>query len=248
LKRIRNALKVAVPQLAEIELTRDKRGSPHLRGRYEHWRPHGAWQAEDQFSDGTLRLMGLLWSAITGSGPLLLEEPELSLHPEVVRFIKQRIKGYNQAARIIPWLVLLDLNHEFDCLPPLRSAWLPRPSPNMCFRIAVREVEAWLLADRQRFASFFQIAQSTIPTDPKTIDNPKELVVNLAGRSRSRAIKDDMVPRVGSGRSVGPGYISRLIEFAFDVRKGWRPQPAACSSDSLTRCLNRLRELAAKMQ
>ncbi len=89
LKRIRNALKVAVPQLAEIELTRDKRGSPHLRGRYEHWRPHGAWQTEDQFSDGTLRLMGLLWSAITGSGPLLLEEPELSLHPEVVRFIPQ---------------------------------------------------------------------------------------------------------------------------------------------------------------
>jgi len=89
LKRIRNALKVAVPQLAEIELTRDKRGSPHLRDRYEHWLPHGAWQTEDQFSDGTLRLMGLLWSAITGSGPLLLEEPELSLHPEVVRFIPQ---------------------------------------------------------------------------------------------------------------------------------------------------------------
>jgi predicted ATPase len=89
LKRIRNALKVAVPQLAEIELTRDKRGGPHLRGRYEHWRPHGAWQTEDQFSDGTLRLMGLLWSAIADNGPLLLEEPELSLHPEVVRFIPQ---------------------------------------------------------------------------------------------------------------------------------------------------------------
>lgn len=123
--------------------------------------------------------------------------------------LKQRIKGYNQAARITPWLVLLDLNHEFDCSPPLRSAWLPRPSPNMCFRIAVREVEAWLLADRQRFASFFQIPLSTVPTDPESIDNPKELVVNLAGRSRSRAIKDDMVPRVGSGRSIGPGYPSR---------------------------------------
>jgi len=160
--------------------------------------------------------------------------------------LKQRIKGYNQAARIIPWLVLLDLNHEFDCPPPLRSAWLPRPSPNMCFRIAVREVEAWLLADRQRFASFFQIPLSTIPADPESIDNPKELVVNLAGRSRSRPIKDDMIPRPGSGRSVGPGYISRLIEFAFDLRKGWRPQQAACSSDSLKRCLNRLRELAER--
>ena len=89
LKHIRNALRVAVPQLIEIELSRDARGVPHLRGKYEHWRPHGAWQAEDQFSDGTLRLMGLLWSALDGSGPLLLEEPELSLHPEVVRFIPQ---------------------------------------------------------------------------------------------------------------------------------------------------------------
>jgi predicted ATPase len=89
LSHIRNALRVAVPQLAEIELFRDARGAPHLRGKYEHWRPQGAWQAEDQFSDGTLRLLGLLWSALDGTGPLLLEEPELSLHPEVVRFIPQ---------------------------------------------------------------------------------------------------------------------------------------------------------------
>jgi predicted ATPase len=89
LRRIRDALKVAVPQLEELELSRDARGTPHLRGKYEHWRPHGAWQNEDQFSDGTLRLMGLLWIALAGSGPLLLEEPELSLHPEVVRYIPQ---------------------------------------------------------------------------------------------------------------------------------------------------------------
>jgi len=89
LRRIRDALRVAVPQLKELELSRDARGTPHLRGKYEHWRPQGAWQTEDQFSDGTLRLMGLLWIALAGSGPLLLEEPELSLHPEVVRYIPQ---------------------------------------------------------------------------------------------------------------------------------------------------------------
>jgi hypothetical protein len=80
---------VAVPQLREIELWRDERGTPHLRGNYEHWRPQGAWQTEEQFSDGTLRLTGLLWVAMEGGGPLLLEEPELSLHPEIVRFLPQ---------------------------------------------------------------------------------------------------------------------------------------------------------------
>lgn len=89
LRRIADALRVALPQLAEIEPTRDERGTPHLRGRYEHWRPLGAWQSEEQFSDGTLRLMGVLWALLDGWGPLLLEEPELSLHPDVVRVLPQ---------------------------------------------------------------------------------------------------------------------------------------------------------------
>jgi predicted ATPase len=90
LRRIRQALQVAVPQLGELDVTRDPvRGTPHLRGKYEHWRPQGAWQTEGDFSDGTLRLLGLLWATLDGAGPLLLEEPELSLHPEVVRYIPQ---------------------------------------------------------------------------------------------------------------------------------------------------------------
>jgi AAA domain, putative AbiEii toxin, Type IV TA system len=90
LRRIGAALKVAVPQLKDLEFFRDDaNGTPHLRGRYEHWRPNGAWQTEDQFSDGTLRLLGLLWSVLDGTGPLLLEEPELSLHPDVVRYLPQ---------------------------------------------------------------------------------------------------------------------------------------------------------------
>ncbi|MAE71738.1 MAG: chromosome segregation protein SMC [Gemmatimonadetes bacterium] len=91
LRHIRDALRVAVPQLEEIELTRDKRGMPHLRGKYGHWRPQGAWQTEEQFSDGTLRLLGLLWVAMDKEGPLLLEEPELSLHPEIVRVLPQML-------------------------------------------------------------------------------------------------------------------------------------------------------------
>lgn len=87
LRRVREALRVAVPQLQELELERDTRGAPHLIGRYSHWRKHSARQDEAQFSDGTLRLVGLLWAVLDGRGPLLLEEPELSLHPAVVRHI-----------------------------------------------------------------------------------------------------------------------------------------------------------------
>lgn len=91
LRRIGEALRIAVPQLRELRLEKDEVGIPHLEGRYEHWRPNAGWQREDQFSDGTLRLMALLWAIMDGAGPLLMEEPELNLHPAVVRYLPQMI-------------------------------------------------------------------------------------------------------------------------------------------------------------
>lgn len=88
LRRIGNGLKAAVPQLSQLELVQDDAGRPHLEARYGHWRSKGAKQNEHDFSDGTLRLVGLLWSLLEGkrdTGPVLLEEPELSLHSSVVR-------------------------------------------------------------------------------------------------------------------------------------------------------------------
>jgi len=91
LRRIVDALHVAIPQLKQLELWRDPDGAPHLRGRYEHWQSEGGWQTEEQFSDGTLRLLGLFWASLDGVGPLLMEEPELSLHQEIVRYIPQML-------------------------------------------------------------------------------------------------------------------------------------------------------------
>ena len=93
LKRIEQALRIAVPQFKELDFKQDKRGLPHLRMKYEHWRPYGAWQTEEQFSDGTLRLIGLLWAAINERGPLLLEEPEISLHSDIVRRLPQMLES-----------------------------------------------------------------------------------------------------------------------------------------------------------
>ncbi len=62
-------------------------GHPHLEAKYEHYRPNAGWQREDSFSDGTLRLLGILWSLQDSNGLLLLEEPELSLNQAVVEQI-----------------------------------------------------------------------------------------------------------------------------------------------------------------
>jgi predicted ATPase len=115
LRRILKALKVAVPQLSKLELTQDERGVPHLQGNYEHWRPKGAWQTEADFSDGTLRLLGLLWALLDGTGPLLLEEPELSLHPEIVRYIPQMMQRV-QRGRKRPIRQIFLSTHSSDLL------------------------------------------------------------------------------------------------------------------------------------
>lgn len=105
LKRIGEALKIAVPQFSELRFIKDEiSGAPHLEANFQHWRGRGAWQREEQFSDGTLRLIGLLWALQEGDGLLLLEEPELSLNDAIVehiplmidRVLRLRKKGTRQ--------------------------------------------------------------------------------------------------------------------------------------------------------
>ncbi|SFV07260.1 AAA family ATPase [Pseudoduganella namucuonensis] len=88
LGKIEKALGLAVPQFRQLRYTPDKiNGRPHLEAMYSHYRPNAGWQREDQFSDGTLRLLGLLWVLLEGDSLLLLEEPELSLNDGIVREI-----------------------------------------------------------------------------------------------------------------------------------------------------------------
>ena len=84
LTKIEDALRFALPQLKNLIDTKDEMGVPHLEAVYEHWRPGAGKQREDQFSDGTLRLIGLFWSLLETDSLLLLEEPELSLNAGIV--------------------------------------------------------------------------------------------------------------------------------------------------------------------
>ena len=160
------------------------------------------------------------------------------------RLLLQSVDGYNQAARHAPWVVLVDLDRDCDCPPPCIEKWLPKPSAQMCFRVAVRAAEAWLLADRERLARLLGIRTALLPRDPDRLDDPKRELVDLARGSHRRVIRDELVPREGSGRPVGPLYTTRLIEFVQDETEGWRPDHALHASGSLERCVLRLRDFA----
>ncbi len=174
----------------------------------------------------------------------LVEEEGATLRPPYGKKDKQHPKqmlvGYNQSARRTPWVVLMDLDHDADCAPPLRAECLPAPAYYMCFRIAVWAIEAWLLADSQSIARFLSVAVSHVPSFPEMLDDPKQFMVDLAQKSRRRDIRESMVPRPGSGRKVGSLYTSQPIEF---VQTRWKPNTAAQKSDSLRRCRKRIHEL-----
>jgi len=154
--------------------------------------------------------------------------------------LRQRINGYASAALYSPWFVLVDLDHDADCAPLLRNGWVPQVPPQLCFRVAVRAVETWLIADSERMAAFIGLSRGKIPDAPEALEDPKRALVDLARQSRKSAIRMDMVPRDGSGRPIGPAYTSRLIEFA---TSHWSPDAASLRSESLRRaiaCLHRL--------
>lgn len=157
-------------------------------------------------------------------------------------FLLQKLTAYNNAARYSPWLVVVDLDQDADCAPPFALKYLPDPSRSMIFRIAVREIESWIMADRESLAEFLGVKSSWIPGEPEKEEHPKRRMVDIARRSRRKAIREDMVPRPGSGRTVGPAYSSRMMEFIMDPKNGWRPEVAAELSESLFRCLVRLKD------
>lgn len=99
LRKIEKALIHAVPELQELRDVRDEKGVPHLEAVYQHWRPKAGRQREDQFSDGTLRLIGLLWTLLEGESLLLLEEPELSLHSSIIAKLPELIWKMQRARK-----------------------------------------------------------------------------------------------------------------------------------------------------
>lgn len=100
LGKIEEVLRVCVPNMRNLRFKRDEvTGTPHLEAIYEHWRPDAGWQREDQFSDGTLRLLGIMWSLLEGDSLLLLEEPELSLNEDIVRQIHQLLWRMQRQAK-----------------------------------------------------------------------------------------------------------------------------------------------------
>jgi hypothetical protein len=154
-------------------------------------------------------------------------------------FVDANIRRYARAASHVPFVIARDLDAA-ECAPALAARLLPeRTHPGLLLAIAVREVEAWLIADRVSLASFLG-APGMDRADPESIADPKQFIVRAAAGSRSRNVRRDLVP---VGRAVvGQLYNRRMVEF---IRNHWRVEVAAKSAPSLGRLLTRLETFGA---
>jgi hypothetical protein len=152
-------------------------------------------------------------------------------------YLRKTIHGWNEAAKGTPFLVLTDLD-KYVCPAELIADWLPiSKHSNLLFRVAVREVESWVLADPDSLSHFIGVPVNTIPTNPDYILDPKLALVSLGMKSKSKLIRESIVPRRGSTAKQGPGYNGCVGQF---VREHWDINVAKTNSPSLARTIGRL--------
>jgi hypothetical protein len=152
--------------------------------------------------------------------------------------IKKKIGSYNQAAKVFPYLVLVDLDQD-ECAPILINDWLPNRHPQLLLRVAVRQVESWLLADRKALADFLSVVLNRIPMIPEAEPNSPELIMSISRQSRKKIIRES-IPPIGDTAKRGPDYNGQLSRF---VIKHWEPERARIHSPSLDKTIKTLQSL-----
>lgn len=151
-------------------------------------------------------------------------------------YIRQKLKAFNAASAHLPHIIITDLDRK-ACAPGLLEEWVNfKMNPNFLFRIAEKEIEAWILADREEAARFPGVSVTKIPSDTQSIPDPKVHIINLARTSRKRTIKD-IIP-IGTS-TQGPGYNSILSDFILNY---WNPERAAGNNRSLQKAIQKLME------
>jgi hypothetical protein len=153
-------------------------------------------------------------------------------------YLRRTVRGWNEGAKGKPFVLLTDLD-DSPCPSALIGQWLDVPlHPNLIFRVAVKEVEAWLLADAHNLAHFLTVRRNLVPLQCDSLADPKQELVSLARQARSGDIRARVVPKNGSTAKQGPDYNACLGGF---VRQSWDIDAACCASPSLARAVLKLR-------
>jgi hypothetical protein len=158
-------------------------------------------------------------------------------------YLHNKITNFCEMARQQPVLLITDLD-QATCASALISEWMGKRSrpDKLLFRVAVREVESWLLADHEGMKTLLGSRVGGLPQAPDDLPDPKGKLLALAQKA-PRDVREALVIKRGAVASQGLGYNALLCQW---IREVWRLERAAERSDSLSRARSRLRELAGQ--
>lgn len=172
-----------------------------------------------------------------------LERPHSVIHKLGLKgngYLRSKMDSWYQMAEHQIMMVLTDLDRAI-CLVEFRDQWLAhRPLPaSLVFRIAVREVESWVLADHQAMRELVG-KKGVLPEAPDVLPDPKQTLLGL-GKTSPKSVRDDLIKTIDGQLRQGVGYNARLTHWINTV---WSPERAAERSPSLARARVRLQEAA----
>lgn len=196
LTRIGKQVRVAVPKFSRLKVERDDVGRPHLLACYRHWRPNGGWQNEREFSDGTLRLIGVLWAIDQGTSPLLLEEPELSLHRAVIQQLPRLFAKIGERSE----RQILVTTHAEEILTDRGIA----PGEILFVEPSDEETKVTLGSDKPRLVSA-ALARVSLGPLVTGITRPKEIeqLASASEKKADRALRKR--PKKSEGKKIKKG-------------------------------------------
>ena len=170
---------------------------------------------------------------------------DLKLRRRGAGYLRTRMRSWQHMARNGQPIVLLTDLDSTPCAPQLVRNWLGTASrsDNLVLRVAVREIESWLLADHEGMQTLLG-KRCRPPRLPDELRDPKKTLLELA-RNGPRSVREEVVRIDRSIARQGIGYNRCLSEF---VATTWSPVRAEARSPSLLRARRRIDELAARLR
>jgi len=101
LRDLHDALRAVISGFERLDFRFDDRGVPRLGIKFSSWRSGADTQDQSAFSEGTLALLGRLWTLLEPGGPLVLDGPDLPLDQVVGLRLARWIPEVARSAQVL---------------------------------------------------------------------------------------------------------------------------------------------------
>ena len=157
--------------------------------------------------------------------------------------VQRELGAYVHLAQVMPVLIGVDLDSD-ECAPTLIADWKARygTHQSLIIRVAVCEIESWVIADCKRIAKLINAKSDDITKTPDDLADPKNYFLEAVQATAPADMRNDLIPRnYNRYPRIGPAYNIQMCKF---VEQRWRPHVAMKRSDSLARAVTAIQNLA----